>query len=89
MLNVIALANTFAMIDVVLHPVFHFWVWLHPQSYERTMNLFVAGLRLQVTKFDTDFLHILVGTFMEAAGFWLLGAWVAILYNKMAKYSKE
>ena len=26
-LNAIALANTLAIIDLVLHPLFHFWVY--------------------------------------------------------------
>ena len=83
--NVIALANTFAIIDIVLHPLFHLWVGLSPQSYERIMNLFVAGLQLKVTTFDTSFTHIVLGTVLEASVFWLLGALVALVYNRLAK----
>src|SRR3989344_1073564 len=47
-LKVIAFANTFAIIDLVLHPFFHLWISVAPRSYEWAMNLFVAGLHLQV-----------------------------------------
>lgn len=83
--NVFALANTFAIIDLVLHPLLHFWVWLLPQSYEWTMNLFVAGLQLKVTMFDTSFIHIVLGTLVEVSVFWILGALVALVYNRLAK----
>ena len=42
-LNRLALANTFGVIDLVLHPLFHLWISIAPESYERLMNLFVAG----------------------------------------------
>lgn len=83
--NVLALANTFAVIDIVLHPVFHLWVSLSPTSYERAMNLFVAGLQLQVTDFDTSVWHIVLGTLIEATVFWALGAAVALIYNRFSK----
>lgn len=83
--SVIGLANTFAIIDVILHPLFHIWVAVAPRSYERLMNVFVAGLHLQVTEFDTSVAHIIFGTIVEASVFWLLGAFAAIVYNKVAK----
>ena len=83
--SVFALANTFAFIDIVLHPLFHVWVSFSPSSYEKAMNLFVAGLQLRVTEFDTGVLHIVVGTVVEAAVFWLLGAVVALVYNQLSK----
>ena len=83
--SVIGLANTFAIIDIILHPLFHLWVWLSPQSYETMMKLFVAGLHLQVTDFDTSFTHIVLGTLVEASVFWLFGAFVASVYNRVAK----
>lgn len=83
--NVIALANTFAIVDIILHPLFHLWISVHPQSYESAMNLFVAGLRLKVTDFDSSLWHIVVGTVIEAAAFWMLGAGAASLYNKLSK----
>ena len=83
--NVIALANTFAVIDVVIHIFFHVWIWMNPNSYEWVMNLFVAGLRLEVTGFDSSFQHIISGTILEASVFWLLGAAVALIYNKFSK----
>lgn len=83
--NVIALANTFAIIDLILHPLFHFWVSVAPRSYEWAMNLFVAGLQLRVTEFDSSFGYIVLGTIIEASAFWLLGAAVALIYNKFSK----
>ena len=80
-LNAVALANTFAIIDLVLHPLFRFWVWVSPDSYVWAMNLFVAGFQLNVTSFDTNIYHIALGTVSEAATFWVLGLSVAYLYN--------
>lgn len=85
MFNVIALANTFAIVDLILHPIFHLWILVAPRSYEWTMNLFVAGLNLQITEFDSSLSHIVLGTVLEAFVFWLLGAMVALIYNKFAK----
>lgn len=72
--DVLALANTFAIIDVVLHPLFHVWVSVAPRSYEKAMNLFVAGWQLHVTEFDTSIVHIALGTIVEASVFWIFGA---------------
>lgn len=84
-LNAIALANTFAIIDIILHPLFHLWVSVNPESYEKLMNLFVAGLHLKVTEFDSSFAHIALGTLIEAAIFWALGFIGATLYNRLNK----
>ena len=83
--NVIALANTFAIIDIILHPLFHFWISVSPSSYEWMMRLFVAGLRVEVTGFDSSITNILLGTIVEAAAFWLLGATAALMYNRLVK----
>jgi len=83
--NVIAFANTLAVIDLILHPLFHLWISIAPRSYEWTMNLFVAGLQLQVTDFDSSLSHIALGTIVEASAFWILGAMIALIYNKLAK----
>ena len=83
--NVIAFANTFAVIDLILHPLFHLWISVAPRSYEWAMNLFVAGLHLQVTDFDSSFIHIALGTIVEASVFWILGASVALIYNWMSR----
>lgn len=83
--DVIALANTFAIIDLVLHPFFHIWIRVAPKSYEWLMNLFVAGLHLKITEFDSSVWHIVPGTILEAGTFWILGAAVALLYNKVTK----
>lgn len=83
--SVIGLANTLAIIDLILHPLFHLWISVAPRSYEWTMNLFVAGLHLQVTEFDSSLSHIILGTIVEASAFWILGAMIALIYNKVAK----
>ena len=83
--SVIGLANTFAVIDLILHPLFHLWISIAPRSYEWAMNLFVAGLHLQVTDFDSSLSHIALGTIVEASAFWILGAMVALIYNRLAK----
>ena len=80
-INRLAIANTFGAIDLVLHPLFHLWVSVSPHSYEYLMNLFVAGLRLEVTHFDSDIVHIVVSTIIEATMFWLLGFIGATVYN--------
>lgn len=84
-LNAIALANTAAIIDLILHPLFHLWVYLSPDSYEWVMNIFVAGLQLNVTSFDSSLSHLALGTIVEAGVFWLLGYSVASLYNRLSK----
>ena len=83
--NVIAFANTLAIIDIILHPLFHLWVSISPRSYEWAMHLFVAGLKLEVTHFDSSFTHIALGTVIEASAFWVLGASIALIYNKLVK----
>ena len=83
--NVLAFANTLAVIDLILHPLFHLWVSVAPRSYEWAMYLFVAGLNLQVTDFDSSFTHIALGTIIEASAFWVLGASIALIYNKLVK----
>lgn len=80
--NAIALANTVAIIDIILHPLFHFWVAVSPHSYERLMNIFVAGLHLQVNELDISLSHILLGTVLEAGAFWILGFSFASIYNR-------
>lgn len=85
-LDVFALANTFAVIDLVLHPLFRVWVWISPESYVNTMHLFVEGLQLKIDpSFDLNLGNFIVSTLLEAAAFWLLGAAVATIYNKLAR----
>ena len=85
MLKVIAFANTLAIIDLILHPLFHLWISVAPRSYEWAMNLFVAGLHLQVTDFDSSFTHVALGTIVEASAFWILGASFALIYDRLSK----
>lgn len=85
-LNVLALANTFAVIDLVLHSLFKVWVLISPESYVNTMHLFVEGLQLRIEpSFDLNLSNFIMGTLLEASAFWILGAIVAVLYNKFSK----
>ena len=84
-LQPLALANTFALIDLILHPLFHLWVAWSPRSYEWLMNLFVAGLHLKITDFDTGLMRIALGTILEASVFWVLGFAAASIYNSFAR----
>jgi len=84
--SVYALANTFAIIDIILHLLFRVWVWLSPESYEFVLKFFVAGLDVHTEAgFDLNLINIVLSTILEAAIFWLLGAAVAVLYNKLSK----
>ncbi len=84
--NPIALANTFAIIDLIGHPLIHLWVAVHPQSYEYLMQIFVAGLQLKVNQaFELSMGNLILSTILEAAMFWVLGYAGASLYNKLSK----
>ena len=87
-LDRVALANTFAAIDIVLHVGIHVWVALSPETYEYLMALFVAGFRPEVTHFDISISHILTGTLIEAVVFWSLGFVGATVYNWFASFRK-
>ena len=82
-LNVIAFANTFGIIDLILHPLFHIWGWFWPRSYEAAIHEFVIGWELHVNESFTPTFFIF--WILEAVVFWLLGASVAFLYNKFSK----
>lgn len=81
-LNVLAFANTLAIIDLILHPLFHLWGWFMPRSYEAAMHEFVIGLELHVKESFTP--TFFVFWILEAVAFWILGAFVALLYNKLS-----
>ncbi len=82
----IALANTLAIIDLVGHTLFHLWIAINPRSYEYLMELFVAGLHLQVNQaIELAPVNLLLSTVLEAGIFWILGFVGASLYNKLAK----
>lgn len=84
--NVIALANTCAAIDIVLHPLFRLWILISPENYERAMRLFVAGVQIHVEpQIDLNLFNLVIGTLLEAAGFWLFGALVGVVYNRFSK----
>lgn len=85
-LQPLAMANTFGIIDLVLHPLFHLWIAVNPRSYEYLMQTFVAGLHLRVDQsFELSMGNLILSTLLEAAIFWLLGYVGASLYNKLAK----
>lgn len=85
-LQPIALANTFGIIDLILHPLFHLWVAVSPNSYEYMMQLFVAGLHLKVDQaVELSIGNLVFSTIFEASVFWFLGFFAANLYNKLAK----
>jgi len=85
-LNPHALANTFAILDLIGHPLIHLWVAIHPASYEYLMQIFVAGLHLQVDQaFELSLGNLLLSTVLEAGIFWILGYVGASLYNKLSK----
>ena len=84
--NVIALANTFALIDLILHSAFRVWVLISPSSYINAMHLFVEGLELRINPaFDLNLANYIKGTILEVVMFWVLGASIGIIYNRLAK----
>lgn len=84
--DVIALANTCAAIDIVLHPLFRLWIFIAPETYEKAMRLFVAGIQIHVEpQVDLNLFNFVIGTLLEAAVFWLLGALVGFVYNRFSK----
>lgn len=88
-LKVLPFANTLAIIDLVLHPFFHIWAAVSPDSYAAAVHLFVAGLQLTVTSADTSLPRFALGTIAEAASFWLLGAAIAALYNALVRRAER
>ena len=86
MIKPIALANTFAILDIAGHTVFHIWIAISPASYEYLMQLFVAGLHLKVDQgFELSAGNLILSTILEAIIFWILGFFGGSLYNKLAK----
>jgi hypothetical protein len=81
-LNVLAFANTFGIIDLVLHLLFHLWGWFSPETYEMAMGEFVIGLHLEVTEHFTPMFFVF--WLVEAAVMWLFGATISTLYNKLS-----
>lgn len=90
MLSPKALANTFAILDFILHSIFHVWVVIHPGSYEYLMHIFVAGLTVRVEPtFDLSMPHLILGTLLETSAFWIVGFVGATLYNKLAQKENQ
>lgn len=89
-INPVALANTLSILDLVGHPLIHLWVAIHPQSYEYLMQIFVAGLRLQVDQaFELAPHNLLLSTVLEASTFWALGYIGATVYNVFNRPKKK
>lgn len=84
-LKAIPLANTLAIMALVLHSFFHAWAILSSQSYVAAVRMSVAGLQLSVNATDASVLHFVLGTIGEVASFWLFGAAVATLYNALVR----
>ena len=58
-------------------------------DHQINRTLLVAGLHLEVTQFDSDPMHIAIGTIVEAAVFWILGYLGATVYNYFAGISRK
>lgn len=82
-LNVIALANTVAVVDMVLHLVFHLWGWRAPRSYERSMAEFALGFQVKVKQGVGP--RFFVFWAIEITSFWVFGAVIALLYNAFSR----
>ena len=84
--NVVALANTFAIIDIILHSSFRLWILISPESYVNTMGFFVTGAQFKIDpELNLDFFNFVSSTVLEGLTFWVLGAAVGVLYNKLSR----
>lgn len=81
-IHVIALANAFAFVDIVIHSIAVLWMSQSSESFLFILRYFVEGLKLEpdpsfhLTTFDYFF-----GTVLEGVFFWILGAFLALSYN--------
>lgn len=86
MIKPIALANTLAILDLILHPFFHIWAAISPESLTYLMHVFVVGWELNIDPaFDFSPFNLIFGTLLEASVFWVLGFIGATLYNTLSK----
>ena len=54
------------------------------------MHLFVEGLELKIDpSFDLNFINFVLGTALEALAFWVLGAVVALVYNRFSRIKTD
>jgi len=83
-LNAYAMGNTLGLIVLILHPLFHLWTFLSPESYQFIVRMFFPGFIVTITPFDFSTTIILFATILKSAVFWLLGFIGALLYNKFA-----
>lgn len=81
--DIFALANTFGLIDLFLHPLFHLWGWFSPHTYEAVMSEFVIGLHVKVMEHPEP--KFFIYWIIEAMCFWLLGLTGGYIYNKLSK----
>lgn len=88
MIKPIALANTLTILDLILHPFFHIWAAISPESLTYIMHIFVVGLELNIDpEFDFSLFNLIVGTILEASTIWILGFVGAKLYNSLSTKS--
>ena len=67
-------------------PLFRLWILAAPETYEKAMRLFVAGIQIRVDpQVDLNLFNFAVSTLLEAAVFWLFGALVGVVYNKFSR----
>lgn len=72
----------------ILHPLFHLWTALHPQSYVYMLKLFLPGIQPVVTPFDYSVTNTIIATLTKALAFWVIGFAVASFYNLLLTNKK-
>jgi len=84
-LDALAFANTFGLIVLIMHPFFHVWAYLSPESYALIVRMFFPGFRVVIDSFDYSLPIILISTLLKSAVFWIVSFLGATLYNKLIK----
>ncbi len=77
----LALANSMGIFVFLLHPLFHIWVAIDPESYVMMVRLFAPGITASVSVFDYSIVTTIVATILKAAVFWGIGYAIGWLYN--------
>lgn len=87
-INVIALANAFAVVDIIVHSIASLWMSQSSESFLFILRYFVDGLKLEADpSLHMSYFDYFLGTLIEGAFFWVLGASLAICYNLFLKIS--
>ena len=84
-LDALAYGNTFGLIVLILHPIFHIWTYLSPESYGLIVRMFFPGFRVIIDSFDYSVSITILSTLLKSVVFWLFGFIGATLYNKLVK----